>query len=95
MSGGCAELESALLRFVRGTLLPDAEKPIDADTYLFDDGLIDSLRILELVAFIETWLGREIRLSDITMRHFRSVAAIADHFGVYEPRRSAAAGEVR
>ena len=74
------DFEAQLLAFIRDRLLPDAGLPLAADTYLFADGLINSMRILDLVAFVESSLGIEVRLADVTMSHFRSVRAIADYF---------------
>jgi nucleoside-diphosphate-sugar epimerase/acyl carrier protein len=74
------DLELRILNFVRADLLERGVGPIDADTYLFDDGLIDSLKILQLIAFIETEIGRTIPDTDVVMDHFRSVRTMAAHF---------------
>jgi acyl carrier protein len=79
-----ATLEERLLRFVRGELLGGRPIPVDADTYLFADGLIDSLRILQLIAFLELQTGREIPDVEVVMAHFRTVRTMAARFG--EPR---------
>jgi acyl carrier protein len=51
-----------------------------ADTLLFATGRIDSMAILHLIAFIERATGREIPPEKIVMKHFQSVAAIAESF---------------
>src|SRR5688572_29566939 len=76
-----ADLGSRILDFVRTQLLDGVTVPIDADTCLFDDGLVDSLKILRLIAFIETDIGRTIPEADVVMEHFRSVRAMAARFG--------------
>jgi acyl carrier protein len=53
---------------------------IAADTPLFAGRLIDSIRILELIAWTERAIGREIPDADIRMDNFRSVARIAEVF---------------
>lgn len=53
---------------------------INADTPLFADGLIDSIRILRLIAWTERAAGRVIPDRDIRMDNFRSVRRIADVF---------------
>jgi len=73
-------LETRILEFVRTSLLGRAG-PIDADTYLFDEGLIDSLKILQLIAFIETEVGRTIPDTDVVMDNFRNVRTMAARFG--------------
>jgi acyl carrier protein len=74
-------LESRLLAFVRGELLQNRGASIDENSYLFDDGLIDSLKILQLIAFVEIETGRSIPDVEVVMEHFRSVRAIAHRFG--------------
>lgn len=76
-----SDLERALLVFVRDDLLKGKPVAIDADTYLFDDGLVDSLGILRLIAFLELQIGRSIPDSDVVMEHFRSVRAMEHRFG--------------
>jgi len=74
-------LEARLLQFVRSDLLRPSDVTIDEDTYLFDDGLIDSLKILLLIAFIEVETGRMIPDRDVVMSHFRTIRTIARRFG--------------
>ena len=73
--------EDALLAFVRGDLLKGRDVNVDADTYLFDAGMVDSLGILKLIAFLELQIGRPVADSEVVMEHFRSVATIARRFG--------------
>jgi acyl carrier protein len=74
-------LETRLLAFVRRELLHDAGTPIDEHTYLFAEGLIDSLKILQLIAFLEIETQRTIPDREIVMEHFRTVKAMATRFG--------------
>jgi acyl carrier protein len=53
---------------------------IDADTALFADRIIDSIRILDLIAWTERATGRVIPDDRIRMDHFRTVAVIARTF---------------
>ena len=65
--------------WINRTLVPEGVT-IDADTALFANGLIDSIRILRLLAWTEHAL--EIRIPDarIRMDYFRTVRTIADTF---------------
>lgn len=78
------DLTSELLEFIRADLLADVLKEkdvaIDVDTYLFDDGLVDSLGILRLIAFLELRIGRSIPDHEVVMEHFRSVRAMTRRF---------------
>lgn len=53
---------------------------IVADTPLFDGGLIDSIKVLELIAWTEEAIGAVIPDSRIRMDNFRTVARIAEVF---------------
>ena len=68
-----------MLEWLNGKLAPPGVR-IDADTPLFRTGLIDSIRILELIAWTERATGRLIADREIRMDNFRTVARIADVF---------------
>lgn len=68
------------MEFVRRELVGPAVGPIDEETYLFDEGLVDSLKILQLIAFIEMQTGRTIPDRDVVMENFRTVRTIARRF---------------
>jgi len=70
----------ALLDFVNAELLRATPHRARLDTPLFDDGLIDSLKILRLIAFVETRTGRSIPDEEIVMANFRTVRTVAAHF---------------
>ena len=53
---------------------------IDAETPLFRTGIINSIRILELIAWTERATGRTIPDREIRMDNFQSVGRIADVF---------------
>lgn len=79
-----SDLSGALIQFVRDDLLKGRDVSIDPDTYLFDEGIVDSLGILRLIAFLEMRIGRSIADHEVVMGHFRTVRAIERHFGVEE-----------
>lgn len=60
---------------------------IRRDTPLFESGLIDSLKVLDLVVAIEKRIGRRIRDEEIRLESFRTIAAIVETFGLKEGRR--------
>ena len=53
---------------------------VDADTPLFDAGVVDSLGILRLIAWTERAIGRRIGDREVRMDRFASVRVIADNF---------------
>lgn len=80
-SPNAEELERRLLRFVNEHLLPEGVEPVDPATPLFAEGRINSLRLLNLLAFVERTVGREIPEDEIVMDRFQSVRRIAESFG--------------
>jgi acyl carrier protein len=85
------------LRFVERMLawLNDEVAPegvrIAADTQLFASRLLDSLRVLELIAFTEEEIGAPIPDSQIRMDNFQTVSRIATVFLRDQEDASAAA----
>ncbi len=63
---------------------PPAEAP-QPDTPLVEAGLIDSLGLFKVIAFIEERFGVEIAPEDIVLENFASLAAIARLVGAKRP----------
>lgn len=53
---------------------------VDADTRLFDAGVVDSLGVLRLIAWTERAIGRRIPDREVRMDRFSSVRVIAENF---------------
>ena len=83
-----AELVAAMLAWLNARFAPPGVT-IAADTPLFAGRLIDSIRILELIAWTERATGRVIPDTMIRMDHFHSVGTIARTF-IDEGRHAAA-----
>ena len=69
----------AMLGWLNGRIAT-AGVTILADTPLFARGLLDSIRVLELIAYTEREIGSVIPDSRIRMDNFRTVVRIADVF---------------
>ena len=67
------------VEWINRTMVPNGVT-IDADTPLFANGLIDSIRVLRLIAWTEHALGLRIPDTRIRMDYFRTVRAIAGTF---------------
>lgn len=74
------ELLTALLSWIQDGLAPDGVR-IGPDTELFSGGLIDSMKILLLIAWTERAIGRPIPDHQIRMDNFETPRRIADVFG--------------
>lgn len=69
-----------LLAWINARFAPNGP-PILADTRLFSGGLINSMRILELIAWTERAIGHEIPDAKIRTDYFASVDQITATFG--------------
>jgi acyl carrier protein len=74
-----AKLEVQLVRFINETLLGGAGN-VDCDTRLFEEGHINSLRILDLIAAVEKAIGAKIPDRAVRLANFRTVATIVRAF---------------
>jgi acyl carrier protein len=68
-----------MVRWLNARVAP-AGVTIHADTPLFVRGLMDSIRVLELIAYTERAIGSTIPDSRMRMDNFHTVARIADVF---------------
>lgn len=68
---------SELLDLVR-TLLPETD--VDADTELFASGRLDSMRVLDLISFVEANIGRTLSDDELIMANFRTPRTIEEVF---------------
>jgi acyl carrier protein len=62
--------------FLRDEVVLDANAPLDDDTQLLE-GILDSLALMQLVAFLEEEYETEIDDVDVTSENFRTIADIA------------------
>ncbi len=78
---GARDFEDKLLRYI-GQLCEADGTPaqVTPDTPLFESGLIDSLRAVELMAFVESELGITIPDHKLSMEYFRCPADITREF---------------
>lgn len=70
---------AAMLTWLNEDVAPEGVV-IHADTALFASRLLDSLRVLELIAFTEQAIGSAIPDSQIRMDNFQTVSRIASVF---------------
>lgn len=69
------EIRSRLTEFICADLL-DGEDTLEPDENLLADGMIDSLGMLRLVAFIEEAFDVSVPPEDFTIENFRSVEVL-------------------
>jgi acyl carrier protein len=73
------EFEEQLTQFINGTLLGGGTA-VGRDTRLFEDGYMNSLRILDLIAMVEKTLGRRVPDRAVRLANFRTIGAIVQAF---------------
>ena len=71
------EYENALSEFVRSELLHGRKATLTSDTDLLGAGIVDSLGILRLVAFLEDRFGVKVPDEDVVFENFESIGAMA------------------
>jgi acyl carrier protein len=71
------EYENALSEFVRSELLHGRKVTLTSDTDLLGAGIVDSLGILRLVAFLEDRFGVKVPDEDVVFENFESIGAMA------------------
>jgi acyl carrier protein len=74
------DIERAVLAFVRRELL-GPETAVGRDDDLLSGGLLDSIGVLRLAAFVEEEFRFPVPPADFVIENFRSVAAIAAYIG--------------
>lgn len=67
---------SRIRQFIRAEILFDEDPSALADDTVLLEGAMDSLGLMQLVAFLEEEFGIEIDEADVTAHHFRTVADI-------------------
>jgi acyl carrier protein len=73
------EYTGALTEFIRQELLHGRAVKLDDDLDLLSAGVIDSLGILRMVAFMEERFGVKVPDEDVVFENFQSIRAMADY----------------
>lgn len=71
-------IRETLTRFISEELL-EQDEPVGAEDNLLSDGMVDSLGMLRLVAFIEAEFSMKIPPEDFTIEHFRSIEVLGNY----------------
>jgi acyl carrier protein len=72
------DIEGQIKNFVATQVLfTDGEFPYSDDISFLSEGIIDSLGVMELMAFVKTKFGVAVDQSEVTPDHFDSVTKLA------------------
>jgi acyl carrier protein len=75
MRGGIMDVRDAIRSYIRDEVM-FGDGSIDDDTPLWGQGIIDSIGLMELVAFLEERFGIQIDDEELTAENFRTVRTI-------------------
>ncbi len=73
------ETQAALTEFVLEELAKGRKSVIQPDDDLLGEGIIDSLGILQLVAFIEEKFNFQVPDEDVVIENFMSIEALSNY----------------
>ncbi|MCA9932731.1 MAG: acyl carrier protein [Ardenticatenaceae bacterium] len=75
--------ENILLGYIKDELLRGRKGDLKAVDDLLSNGIIDSLGILQMVAFIEERFNIQVPDEDVVFENFQSVKALSDYLAQY------------
>jgi acyl carrier protein len=80
-------LNQDLAAFIEKQLVADGRTKISETTPLIEEGIVDSMGLMQIVTFIEERTGLRISDDDVTPDNFETVAAIGRLVEQIESRR--------
>jgi acyl carrier protein len=87
-------MESVINDYISREIVQDpAQLPLSNETPLLEEGILDSLGLLQLVVFLEERFGIPVDETDLVPENFASVGTICAYLRTRERRRQEAAHE--
>lgn len=81
------EFAKELMDFINKRIIGSKNYYVDENSKLFENRIINSMKIIELIAFVEKKLKIKIHEDMITMENFESVLVITNKFTAYAKRK--------
>lgn len=75
--------KSLLSDYIMNDIMHNRHAELDENQDLIGTGVLDSLRILQLVSFLEESFGIEIPDEDVVYDNFQSLGAIVNYLNQY------------
>jgi acyl carrier protein len=75
---------SLLLEYIKKELAVGSKRNIQMDDDLLSAGIIDSLGVLQLVAFIEEQFNIQMPDEDVVLENFQSVNSLANYLDNFQ-----------
>lgn len=70
-------LVDTLRSFIERELLFEGDPPVERDTRLVEEGIIDSMSVVALLGFLEETMGARVDPDDVDIRHFATLDSLA------------------
>jgi acyl carrier protein len=87
-------MDGVIIDYISREIVQDpTQLPLSNETPLLEDGILDSLGLLQLVVFLEERFGITVAEADLVPENFASVATICACLRARESRRQEAAHE--
>jgi len=86
------DIKTALTDFIKQEILHGRSVALDEEQDLLNAGIIDSLGILRLVAFIEEQFGVKVPDEDVVFENFQTIKAMARYVDERKRATEPAAG---
>ncbi len=71
-------MEKRLVAYIKDELVPGYDGALDAKTPLLEEGVLDSMRIMRLLSFLEEEFDVVVDTDDFDPENFESISAICD-----------------
>ncbi|HEX6454432.1 MAG TPA: acyl carrier protein [Trebonia sp.] len=85
-------MESVISDYIGREIVQDpAQLPLSNETLLLEEGILDSLGLLQLVVFLEERFGITVDETDLVPENFASVETICAYLRARQPRQQEAA----
>lgn len=68
-----------LKEFIENKIL-DSDISIEYETKLFEEKILDSILILDLIGYIEKYIRRKLKNEEMIMSNFESINSICEFF---------------
>ena len=75
--------KEALTEYIKIEIMRNSNGTLDPDQDLLSSGVLDSLAILQVVAFIEERFGIQVPDEDVVFDNFQSINALTNYLEQY------------
>ena len=75
--------KSAIVEYIKSEIMRNKAAALDDNEDLISAGILDSLAILQLIAYIEKALGIQVPDEDVLYDNFRSVKDLVEYLQKY------------